>query len=639
MSDFGSNQNLNKKFNHKVEKRVSGDALSNTYDVLDESGLRKRLTEFYTYEILNRTYDEISEDERLHFFRSLWAIKSLNLNHIPQLLDVGDQEGIFALWDSFYGISIRDYIYGGGTRLNFAAAVEALAPLMSDLETAYQSGLYFSITPDTLCITDGGIIKLNTMVTPAADLQSTISDLANAVYFLVEGIPFGNGPRADYFPEKIFVLIQDVINRKRSFGSIALFQTELRFLTRAEYATVMIQQTQAPVNVYPQPPKKGIPTWAKTVTAASLGCITLVGMLVAFSALVITSARSFSFESKIAAESSPPQSTTENEDSYLSDDFNEWFNDDFKDDDYGIDNLPYSNVYEYTYTNPNDDNQVYDGIVLETDGYVYYRRYDPASEYFSLVREQDGLVELILDNCMPIFMTAAPNGIYFCDGYQGYAAYYYDGENFHEIIETPTAFLQKYENYLYFTNCDDWDAIYRLNLDNNEIEQITDHAGYELNIVGTKLIYINGDESDELYSLNLLSEDPTGQPLSNDSFVFGRNIQPYDDAVLYINYEAEYYTSEIGMRDINGGMIPFPYSIEPYCFKLNGDIMYYIDDEEYYLHSINLITGDKRQLNSIDNDYIITAGADIYYIDTYNEYGLYRQPLNGDGEPELVDLP
>ncbi|MDR1000016.1 MAG: hypothetical protein LBL96_04330 [Clostridiales bacterium] len=257
-----------------IYKRTGGDSFSNAYVGANQEGKAIMMTEYYTRGIMSHRYNSITSETRLKFFRGLWVVKSLNLPNIPDIIDVcQDGEcpgfhaednmpgGIYATWDAFFGVSVRDHICNGGAMPHPQAALDVLTPLVEDLETASQSGLYFLVAPDNLCITDHGQIKLNAMVTPAADAKAMIKGLANSFYFMVEGYPFGNalpvvnpnGEKAGQFtltlPPEIVERIEKIMSGAIVFDSIA---ESLEYLKSCVRTYVKPSFAKAPVYMVAQ---------------------------------------------------------------------------------------------------------------------------------------------------------------------------------------------------------------------------------------------------------------------------------------------------------------------------------------------------------------------------------------------------
>ena len=233
------------------ENRIFSDALSDTYEVIDEFNFHYSMTEYYTKDITNQAYVNLFEKNYLSLYRGLWTLKNLSLKHIPQILHIEDSNGILVVWKSFYGIPLKEYIELYSNCVSYKGILNVMSPLLDDCETAHLNGLYFAVSPETIYLTDGGDLKLNTMVNPSGNIYSMIMGIAQSIFFMLTGYYYGNlqMPIDVYIPSPLRDLLNETL-AGREFTGIGEFHNDLRAAIRLAENEYNVNQNNSKRRVY-----------------------------------------------------------------------------------------------------------------------------------------------------------------------------------------------------------------------------------------------------------------------------------------------------------------------------------------------------------------------------------------------------
>ncbi|MDR1559841.1 MAG: hypothetical protein LBS84_09130 [Clostridiales bacterium] len=227
---------------YTIEKKIFCDALSNTYDIVDEYNVHYSMTEYYSASITNQTHTILSEQKYLNLYRGLWTLKNMLLPRIPRIIHVEDANGIFVVWESFYGISLKDYMELYNKRVSCKAALSVMSALLDDCESAHQNGVYFTVSPETIYLTDGGELCLNTMANPSASVNSVNRGIAQCFFCMLTGLPYGNLqiPVDEFIPAQPRSLLDGVLSGRLEFGGVGEFHSALR-------AALRVTESGAPI--------------------------------------------------------------------------------------------------------------------------------------------------------------------------------------------------------------------------------------------------------------------------------------------------------------------------------------------------------------------------------------------------------
>ena len=216
--------------------KIFSDALSDTYDIVDEcNNVHYNMTEYYSESITNQTGAEQTEKKYISLYRGLWTLKNISLAHLPKISYIEESNGLMIVWERLYGMSVKEYVETYNTRISYKALLNVMSPLLDDCETAHQNGLYFTISPETIFLTDGGDLKLNTLVNPSASVYSANMGIARSIFYILTGFPYGNMqlPVDVYIPDPLRLLLEDVLTWRREFSGIGEFHYAIRSAIRS----------------------------------------------------------------------------------------------------------------------------------------------------------------------------------------------------------------------------------------------------------------------------------------------------------------------------------------------------------------------------------------------------------------------
>lgn len=217
------------------ERKLFSDALSDTYEIIDEYNYHCNITEYYSEGVINQSYSDLSEGKNRNLYRCLWMLKDLSLPYISHIIQIEDNNGISVVWESFYGLTLKEYIKKYDKKISYRTFLNVISPLLDDFETAHQNGLYFTVSPETICLSDGGELMLNTMINPSADIHTVSKGIAQSIFYMLTGLSYGNLRKSvdEYIPSPLLILLNDVLTDAKEFEDIGEFHNELRAAVRA----------------------------------------------------------------------------------------------------------------------------------------------------------------------------------------------------------------------------------------------------------------------------------------------------------------------------------------------------------------------------------------------------------------------
>jgi hypothetical protein len=595
---------------YTIEKKIFSDALSNTYDIAGENNVHYNMTEYYSEAITDQTHTVLSEQKYMSLYRGLWTLKNMLLTHIPRIIRVEDANGIFAVWESFYGISLKDYMELYNKRVPFRALPRIMPPLLDDCESAHQNGVYFTISPDTIYLTDGGELRLNTMVNPSANVHSVNRGVAQSIFYMLTGFPYGNLqiPAGALIPEPLRELLDGVLGGRLEFGGVGEFHNALRAAVRAA------ENESPPAGGYNAAyEKRKMPLSAKIAAGIGIGCLFIV-MLVMLS-LIFSNARAAKYSSLAEADGPaavPPMETPDS----------------------GGDYAPVFNSpsFEFVYFDPVNKNEIYDGLVLQTESALFYRRKSNGSA--QLIKEANGIPSVLVSGVLPAFMQSDGESVYFCDGYNNYHIYCFDGAEVRPLLKKTAGFLALYKDFLYYVDDEDNGSIYRLNINTSEITKINDEASAGLVAAGGILYFINIYDDYAIYYIELDSENPSGKPLQppSEDRVYGYELKNLRGNLLY-SKESDW---KLYVMTPDNSETPFIYPVSAYVYDIYDNVMYYLDNENYYPHELLIAGGGKDAVMSFEEcSYITAVKGGAFFISDGEGYALCR--ITG-GKRGIVDL-
>ncbi|MDR3240506.1 MAG: DUF5050 domain-containing protein [Clostridiales bacterium] len=632
---------------YTARRKLFQDAYTVTYEALGNSGVVFHMTEFFPEEKAARDPDGFIRPEKSYepelaaFLESARAWQGLNAEAFPHVIEIfKENQTAYAVWEKIFGISYQEYLTRQKKKISVQAAFELLRPLLTDLEKALKAGLRFPMDADRVFLTDGGLLRINAFPAQNASTDTLCGEIAHFYYTMITGVSFAPDMRraseiCPDIPPALDALLLDALVSRESFASPT--DLGLRML-EAITADAPARQSPGPSpsgqsfgqssgpspsgQSFGQPSagqssgRRPLSTEAKlAIGCGGGGCLLFLilfaaGMLLAVNLIKNSASLSENAPSVTVA---PPSWPSE----YLE-----------EDPDFYERSRPLFGYYVYTC--PENENEIYDELVCEADGELFYC--SQSDDATCLIRERaDGSRTVLADHVSPKFIQATGGVIYYTDGFDSYRIYRIKpGMRPEKLTEQSAAYLRLFEDYLYFSNGEDWDSLYRLNLKTGWSEKLNDECSYELTIVGNNLFYTNDDDNARIYAMDLTKPDLVGRavndvPSCNIRRMGGR----LDGNLVYLNMNL----SRVEVMNATGEFIPFPYSISPYCFDVVGDDkIYYIDDDVFALHLLTL-DGTIMDLSDHSCSYVIAAGGAVFFIDDDEDYRLFKLTDGGPAVP------
>jgi len=589
---------------YTIEKKVFSDALSDTYKIVDDNNVHYNMTEYYTEGITNQTYIALSKN--ISLYRGLWTLKNMSLMHIPNIIHIEEVNGILVVWESFYGMPLKDYMEIFNKRISYKAILDVMSPLLDDCEAAHQNGLYFAISPETIYLTDGGILRLNTIVNPSASIYSANRGIAQSIFFMLTGFTYGNLqiPLDVYIPSPLRVLLNNVLSGRQEFNGIGEFHNALRFAVRASDIEYSHDTEQKAIHK-----KQSIISGVIAVISISCFLVLLLVIIFIINGLIYSANLEDNSGYTLDIAETPWDRLTEQEGMQF-----------------------YSQSFELVYYNPFNKNEIFNGMVLQTENGLLYRR--KSLNTAQLVKEENGEPIVLLNDVFPAFIQSDGDTVYFCDGYDNYNVYSFESGEPKLLIDKTAGFLNLYKDYLYFIDDEDNGSIYQLNIKTNEIAKINNEASYGLVVIGNTLYFINIYDNYAIYYIELDSVNPSGKPLrlpSRDR-VYGYQLTNLKGNLLFCN-ESDW---QLYILTPDNAISPFIYPISIYMLDIYDNILYYLDGDDYYPHELLVARGGKDTvLSSEECSYIAAVHDGAFFISDKANYALYRVK---NGKREIVDF-
>ena len=587
---------------YTIERKTYSDALSDTYDVIDtDSNIHYNMTEYFLADIPNQT--DAAAQKYLRAYRGLWALRNIGLTHLPKIISLDASNSVIIIWEKLYGLSFKEYADLYNARVSYRTVMNVLSPLLDDCETAHQNGLYFTISPETIFITDGGVLKLNTLINASANIYTTCMGVARSIFFMLTGFPYGNVqiPVGVYIPDPLWRLLYDVLTWRREFGGVSEFHTAIRTAIRdSEYEDGAMGPN----------PVLGRKTWsigARAAAGLGMGCFTVMALTFVLLAAGIIK-QPIRVSTAITSYSETPDTPAESDSPFLSPSFG------------------------YAYFNPQNASEIYNGMSLQTGAGLFYRR--KCGQSSQLVKESGNGPQVMLNGVFPTFIQYGGGIVYFCDGYKDYIIRSFDGKTLKNVVNNTSGYLCLYENYLYYINDDDNGSIYRLNTQTDEITKVNDEACCDLTIVGKIMYYVNVFDSYAVYYINMEDGGLSGKPLqlAGGGGVYGYGLKSLKGSLLYCRDD----DGQLSVIGPNRTETPFIYPVSEYAYDVYGDRLYYLDYENLFPHELLITGGGKDTVISAEAcSYIAAADGGALFVSDKAGGALCRA---GGGKREVVDI-
>ncbi|MCL2017053.1 MAG: DUF5050 domain-containing protein [Defluviitaleaceae bacterium] len=475
-------------------------------------------------------------------------------------------------------------------RMDFNDAYVAFRPLLQGLVSANKLGLFFQYEEGSFCVNHHRQLMFDSMFNWEDDHMLSIKSVTGLFYRLVAGYDFGSSgsPTIDdlSLPPKLTKTFKEILEGEPTYGSLDDFSKQLRTVMEAEGRKDII--AEKPKTIKPSKPVKKIVGIA-VIAAVSLVMITLVTV-------------PFILVSSMMNED--PEEMAYEEDGFV----------------YQITQIvPTAFVRmhtAYAITDPRDPTVMLNGAFFQQAGSLYFRSSQGGG---ALLRQSaTGADTVLATNVRPAFITVQGNYIYFSDGFADYNVrrVHTTGGDVETISENMASFLQVASNNLFYTNHNNRDFLYRLDLNTLESEPFLRVATYETIIHAGQIYFINGNRGFRVYTVPLT--EPTAAPVRLNN-ANSDNLRISGGYIFYRNLA----TSTIHRMTLGGGELSAP--IIPFAvasFDINGNTMAIIEENSQEVWIYNIATGELQSTGAMAS--YAVAGNNMAYIIDYNDSTLNR---------------
>lgn len=185
-------------------------------------------------------------------------------------------------------------------------------------------------------------------------------------------------------------------------------------------------------------------------------------------------------------------------------------------------------------------------------------------------------------------------------------------------------YIVESDGWIYYTNHNDNDFLYRCRADGGENERLTTNRAYEINALGGWIYYVNGSPG-KVYRIK-----PDGS--ENEALLDqkSRNLIVTDQYIFCIKSLDEDW-NKLYRLDVGGG------GKEVICdsvaeFAVDGSEIYYTNENDNYsLHSMDVNGNNDRKINSDYSRCINVVEDKIYYSNHSDNDRLYSVNKDGSG--------
>lgn len=259
-----------------------------------------------------------------------------------------------------------------------------------------------------------------------------------------------------------------------------------------------------------------------------------------------------------------------------------------------------------------DGNMINDGLVCEKDGVIYYQNHD---DNWYLYKEENGVnIRLNKDNSWCICSDG--EYVYYANVDDGSSIYRIksNGEGREKLNSDNCSNLIVDGEYIYYIDSNANRNIFRIKKDGSEKQKIAESYVYDAAIYDGRIYAVSKD--------NIFSVATDGSDFGVICKEAGKDINLYSGKIFFINRENSKIFS---MATDGSNLTKVSDDKAAYLNVYTGYIYYQNLSAEGHLYSIELISGEKKQLVAEDSRYINVTSDKIYYRmdkDTKNIYSV-----------------
>ncbi len=204
-----------------------------------------------------------------------------------------------------------------------------------------------------------------------------------------------------------------------------------------------------------------------------------------------------------------------------------------------------------------------------------------------------------------------------------------DGSGRTALTEEGAWFVTLVDGWLYYLNESDDYRIYKINTAGEGKTRLSEDSAWFLNVEGQWIYYINRDDGDKIYRVR---NDAGGREAVNDHPSCCISLA---DGWIYYSNEAD--GSRIYRIEVDGTTAEVVNDVPSWFINAGGGWIYYADEsDDFSLNKVKVDGTERVKLASEPVRYINQIGDWIYYLDQGGEDNVYRVKKDGTGR-SLVD--
>ena len=570
-----------------LESVISEDTYLTHYSAVDESGQRCVITEFAPRFMINRTDGGLTiEDRFADEFNALKEKFHLSADSFRDMADpefaeiddvVSENNTVYAVRKMNETPGMFDYL--SGKRMKYDEVYLFLRPLLMSFAQAERFNLVFRFNENDLRVNRYGQLTLDKIFSWEESFRSTITDVINLYYRLVYGRPYVKNQTDEdaegiEVPQKLLDLMLEVLNGDVLYGSMDDFYKKLK--------SVVGIKTERP---------GGEGGGANSILK---GAIAALSLLVFFGGVFVFL---FNVAIPIINKANPR----------LADET--FFAAPAR---LGSDEPVSRNFSAFAVTAPEDPGDILNGSFIINDGVEYFRAF---KDGFKLVkRDASGNETVLVSDARPAFLIHREGNIYYSDGLSNYAVYMV-GENGGTprlITGDCASHISIAGRFLYYTNHDDRDRLYRIDLETLEPEMVLNVAAYGAVAHGERIYFINGNDNFNLYSVDARGGSAAPEKIYEAN---ADNLRVRGNDLYILDLE----TGEIISVTPNGDAkaLALPYKVR--SFEIFGPWMVIVEEDTFHLYAYNVENGTRNTLEAGRRTaFAVMADEVVYSIDFYN---------------------
>jgi hypothetical protein len=470
--------------------------------------------------------------------------------------------------------------YMNGKSMETAEAFLFIRPLFLFLAAAQKNECLYKLSESDLRVNRYGQLVLDSMFIWDSNYQSTIMDLAKLYFQLITGAAFDPAKPnpEDYgitLPPRLNVMLKEILDGDILYGSIDDFFKKFK--------SVVDLETDDDDDEASGRHSSAFLKWI----AAGLTTFFIVALALLVNMLLLPLYRDLHLDMANPHFIHAP-----------------------------LPNIPgdqrVHDFFAVAFTNPRNGGDVLDGTFAEHNGTLLMRGYN--NGYCLLIREPGREERMLVQNVRPSFMVANDTHVYFTDGLTGQSIYQADltsGQT-RPISPNCALYLVLDGDYLYYTNHDDMDRLYRINLHTLQDELFIKNAAFENMVVDGRLIFTDGNRDFVMTAVSIdeALTDPVFYQLTTTN---NANLRLHNDLIYYLDNTA------IRKKTTNGQQVTFNCPLPAYSFHPIDDWLIIIHADTRALSAYHTESGRQVDLSTqFRFAYVWAHGDTVYAVDAHD---------------------